>query len=330
MPKIAILSKASFTTGMGHVYRQVRLGKVLRDRGMEIEFFVSDHPPSIELLRKENFFPKIIAKTEDLPEKLNTIFDLIILDIQDTRKEFISALRERSRYVTSFEDLGEGRNFVDLLVDCNLEPEGAQNLKPGVKPLFGLPYSVLAEEFGTYHQQEKVFSPRLESLLVTMGGTDPNNLTLQLAEYLLQSKKKTSITFIAGPGFKETPSLVQLKSSMESCQVLHQPDNMAELLFNHQAVFCSGGVTLHEALSVGTPAFVISQVLAQQEKSRPLDKQGAAVDLGLAKDFDPQKISRIWELTQDQLETMSLKGKQLVDGKGIYRVADEISALISN
>ena len=330
MTKIAILCKAGFLTGMGHVVRQVRLGRVLRSRGMELEFFVTDHPPSIELLRKENFFPKIIAKAEDLPGEMDTTYDLALLDIQDTKKEFISALRERARKVMSFEDLGEGRNFVDLLVDCNLEPEQAQYLKTTVKALFGLPYSVLAEEFRHYHQRKKVFSKSLESLLVTMGGTDPNNLTLQLAQYFLQSQRKTAITFLAGPGFQETPALIQLASSAPSFQVLHEADNMAELLFNHQVVCCAGGVTLHEALAVGTPAFVISQVMAQREKTRPLEKKGAAVDLGLAKDFDPQKISRIWDMTQDRLESMSRKGNKLIDGKGIYRVADEISALLSN
>lgn len=330
MTKIAILCKAGFSTGMGHAYRQVRLGKILRNRGMDVTFYISDHPPSIELLQKEKFLPKIVAKEEDLPGEMDTFCDLVILDIQDTKKEFIKALRKHSRKVMSFENLGEGRNLVDLLVDCNLEPEEAQSVPQGVKTLFGLPYSVLAEEFGQFHQRKKVFSKSLESLLVTMGGTDPNHLTLKLAKFFLQSKKKTSITFVAGPGFKETQALIQLASSINCFQVLRQADNMAELLFNHQAVCCSGGVTLHESLAVGTPAFVINQVVPQQEKSRPLEKRGAAIDLGLAKDFDPQKISRIWELTQDQLETMSRKGKELVDGKGIYRVADEISALISN
>lgn len=330
MTKIAILCKTGFSEGMGHVYRQIRLGRVLRNRGLDIEIFTSDHPPSVELLLKENFIPKIVGKADDLPEQLDKTFDLVILDIQDTRKELISALRERSRKVMSIEDLGKGRNYVDLLVDCNLEPEEAQIVNPEVKTLFGLPYSVQAEEFGHYHQREKIFSPSLESLLVTMGGTDPNNITLKLADCFLRSKKKTSITFIAGPGFKETPSLVQLASSMDSFQVLHQPNNMAELLFNHQAVICSGGVTLHEALVVGTPAFVINQVIPQQEKTQPLEKRGAAVDLGLAKDFDSKKIAQIFELTQSQLEKMSLKGKEVLDGKGIYRVADEISALVSN
>jgi len=330
MTCIAILCKAGFSTGMGHVVRQIHLGRVLRNRGLDIKFFVTEHSPSIELLHRENFPPSIIGKVEDLPEKLNLPYDLALLDVQDTQKEFIHALRERVRKVMSFEDLGEGRNFVDLLVDCNLEPEQTQYLKPEVKALFGLPYSVLAEEFSKYHQRKKIFSEHLESLLVTMGGTDPNNLTLQLARCFLQSRKKTPITFIAGPGFKETQSLLQLTSSSASLKILHQPRNMAELLFSHQAVFCSGGVTLHEALAVGTPAFVISQVSAQQEKTRPLDEKGVAVDLGLATGFDPDKISRIWGLTKDQLENMSAKAKELVDGKGIIRVADEISALISD
>ena len=330
MTKIAILCKAGFLTGMGHVVRQIHLGRVLRNRGMDIEFFITEHPPSIELLRRENFSTKIIAKEKDLPGELDATYALALLDIQDTKKDFIGALRERARKIMSFEDLGDGRNHVDLLVDCNLEPEQAQYLKPPVKALFGLPYSVLAEEFGQYHQRKKIFTESLETLLVTMGGTDPNNLTLQLAQCFLQSRKKTSITFVVGPGFQKTSSLIELVSSVDSFQVLQQPDNMAELLFQHQAVCCSGGVTLHEALAVGTPAFVISQVMAQQEKTRPLEKRGTAIDLGLAKDFDSDKILKIWELTKAQLESMSAKAKELVDGQGIVRVADEVIALLSN
>jgi UDP-2,4-diacetamido-2,4,6-trideoxy-beta-L-altropyranose hydrolase len=330
MYKISILCKAGFLTGMGHVVRQIHLARVLRNRGMDIKVFVTDHPPSIELLRRENFSAKVIAKKEDLPGELDATCDLVLLDVQDTNKDFIGALRERSRKIMSFEDLGGGRNHVDLLVDCNLEPEQAQYLKPPVKALFGLSYSVLAEEFGQYHQRKKIFSESLETLLVTMGGTDPNNLTMQLAQCFLQSRRKTSITFVAGPGFRETPALIQLASSVDSFQVLQQPGNMAELLFHHQAVCCSGGVTLHEALAVGTPAFVISQVMAQQEKTRPLEKRGTAIDLGLAKDFDAKKISRIWELTKTQLENMSARAKELVDGQGIVRVADEVIALLSN
>jgi len=329
MANIAIHCKASFTTGMGHVYRQLHLAKVLRQRGMEIQFFIPDYPPTVELLSKNNFSLTIVGKEEGLPKEMDTYFDLIILDLQDTTQEFISSLRHRAKRIVSFENLGAGRNFVDLLIDCNLDPKESLKVKPGVKPLFGLAYSVLAVEFEEYHQQKRIFPPALESLLVTMGGTDPNNLTLQLAEVFRQWKKEIAITFVVGPGFKETETLKTLTASMQSVQILSNAGNMAELLFSHNAVFCSGGVTLHESLAVGTPAFVINQVPHQREKTRPIERLGAALDLGLPEDFDPKLISGIVEISKNQLENMSRKGKALVDGKGIVRVADAIQCAIA-
>jgi UDP-2,4-diacetamido-2,4,6-trideoxy-beta-L-altropyranose hydrolase len=329
MANIAIRCKASFTTGMGHVYRQLHLAKVLRERGMEIRFFISDHPPSIDLLKAANFSPEIVGKEEGLPKEADAYFDLIVLDLQDTTQEYISSLRLRAKKIVSFENLGAGRNCVDVLIDCNLDPNESLKVKPEVKPLFGLPYSLLGVEFDEYHQREKIFSPVMDSLLVTMGGTDPNNLTLKLAEVFRQWKKQIAITFVVGPGFKETETLKALTSSMRSVQILRNASNMAELLFNHDAVFCSGGVTLHESLAVGTPAFVINQVTHQQAKTRPIERLGAVMDLGLPEDFDPKIIADILEISKNQLESMSRKGKTLVDGKGIYRVADAIQSAIA-
>lgn len=313
---------------MGHVYRQLHLAKVLRNRGMKIRFFISDHAPSIDLLKSEGFSPHNVDQKEGLPEGSGTDFDLIILDLQDTTKEFIASLRHQVKKIVSFENLGKGRDGVDLLIDCNLEPKESRQVKPGVQSLFGLAYSVLAEEFGEYHEREKTFSPALESLLVTMGGTDPNHLSLKLAEVLRQWPNELSITFVVGPGFKEIETLQALTASMPSVKILRNAGNMAELLFNHDAVFCSGGVTLHESLAVGTPAFVINQVSHQREKSLPLDRLGAAVDLGLPEDFDPNIILETLEVSRTQLESMSRRGKELVDGQGIYRVADAIESML--
>ena len=171
--------------------------------------------------------------------------------------------------------------------------------------------------------------PGLESALVTMGGTDPNNLTLRLAETFMSSGRELSVTFVLGPGFKEKEKADQLASENPLFKVLTDVNDMADLLFSHQAVLCSGGVTLHEALAVGTPPFVISQVPHQQEKTRPIAKSGAAVNLGLAQDFDPRKILQTLEIPQNQLMDMSRKGKELVDGHGIYRVADAMQSLIA-
>ena len=98
--------------------------------------------------------------------------------------------------MVSFEDLGEGRNHVDLLIDCNLGEENSVGLP--VQTLFGYPYSVLAPEFETLHSKKRELNGSIESVLITLGGTDPHSLTSLLADKLLQIQPNLSMTLLAG------------------------------------------------------------------------------------------------------------------------------------
>ena len=91
---------------------------------------------------------------------------------------------------------------------------------------------------------------------------------------------------------------------------------------------CSGGVTLHEAIAVGTPAFVINQAEHQQTKARFVEKSGAAINLGLGNQYDERKLSKALSFSKPELELMSSHAKQLIDGRGLFRVIDAMSKLI--
>ena len=93
-------------------------------------------------------------------------------------------------------------------------------------------------------------------------------------------------------------------------------------------VICAGGVTLHEAIAVGTPAFVISQTEHQQSKARFVEKSGAAVNLGVGNEYDIEKLREALGFGKTKLESMSLKGKKLIDGRGVFRVTEAITQLI--
>ena len=99
---------------------------------------------------------------------------------------------------------------------------------------------------------------------------------------------------------------------------------MASILANHDVVFCSGGVTLHEAMCVGTPAFVISQVLHQEDKAEFAEKAGAAINLGRTKSWDENRLTEIFKLGRKNLEDMSMAGKKCIDGKGLKKVVEAI------
>ena len=317
MAIIAIFCKASFSHGMGHLVRQSHIAKVLRDRGNEITFFIPDYSPA-QLWLDQYELPYQISSDA---EKISS--DLIILDIQDTTESFINKLRQNNKTVVSFEDLGKGRNHVDLVIDCNRNERNSES----VQTLFGPNYAVLAEEFESYHSKPRVFKDSIESVLVTLGGTDPHSLTPMLAEKLLQLRPDLSITLLAGPGNGKIPALRELACKHEKVKVLETTSDMAQTLFAHDIVFCAGGVTLHEAMAVGTAAFVINQIKHQSEKADWAEKQGAAINLGMADIWDENRLPEILQSSPKKLEKMSQAGKKMIDGKGLKRIVDAIEHL---
>ncbi|HAK38444.1 MAG: hypothetical protein QF502_00300 [Nitrospinaceae bacterium] len=76
---------------------------------------------------------------------------------------------------------------------------------------------------------------------------------------------------------------------------------------------------------MGTPALVINQVEHQQTKARFVEKSGAVVNLGLGTDYDAEKFKKALEWEKPELEAMSLKGKNLIDGRGIFRVREVLT-----
>ena len=312
---------------MGHLVRQTHIAKILRNRGAEITFFIPNYPPAQVWLDRCQFPRKTLNDPLALTEKETGPLDLIILDIQDTPSAFIRKIRQNKKPVVSFEDLGEGRNHVDLLIDCNLGEENSVGLP--VQTLFGYPYSVLAPEFETLHSKKRELNGSIESVLITLGGTDPHSLTSLLADKLLQIQPNLSMTLLAGPGCKNIPALKDLETQNETVKLLESTSQMAQTLFDHSAVFCAGGVTLHEAMAVGTPAFVINQVSHQVEKADRAEKQGAAMNLGMAESWNESRLPEILKSHPETLEKMSLAGKNLIDGKGLKRVADAIELLCS-
>ena len=327
MPSLAVHCKASISDGMGHIYRQINLANELKKQGWEISFYIPNFAPAIDLLTQAEFTLVITDPESSFAEYLDKFFDFVILDIQDTTESLVYSVKKYTRYIASFEDLGAGRNRVDILIDCNLAPSETKNLPSSTRGLLGTDYSVLHPDFAYYHNQSRNFGTCLQSALISMGATDPKNLTLPLTSFVLQEKHNLKLTVLIGHNPKITPELNQLSNQSKLLNVLGPVPNMAQILWNHDVVICSGGVTLHEAISVGTPAFVINQVEHQQTKARFVEKSGAAINLGMGNRHDEEKFREALDFKKPKLELMSLKAKQLIDGRGIFRVIDAMSKL---
>lgn len=327
MSKIAIRFKASPTHGMGHMVRQLHLGKALRKAGHSITYFIDDYKPSIEALSD---FDIRVIQPEEIFLTPKSYADLVIIDQKENSADYIHALRPCARKIVDFEDLGEGRQWVDLLIDCNLDEKENKNIKPNIKALFGLPYTILHPDFENYNRKPRSFPTAIRSVLVTLGGTDPKNLTAPLVKIILEQNTSLAITVLTGPGFRDWHALEKLQFTWPQLQIRHNISNMAETLAGHDIVFCSGGITLHESMATGTPAIVLNQVPHQEKKAKYFEKIGAAINLGLADNWDARLAVKALALSQEQLESMSQIGRKLIDGKGIHRVLAELQKLLNS
>jgi UDP-2,4-diacetamido-2,4,6-trideoxy-beta-L-altropyranose hydrolase len=328
MPSVAIHCKASMSDGMGHIYRQINLANELRKKGWEIFFCIPHFAPAIDLLSQADFKTVIMGPQSNVTEYIKKKLDFFILDIQDTTESLVFLIQKYARYIASFEDLGTGRYHADLLIDCNLAPSKIKNLPSSTRGLFGTDYSALHPDFAYYHAESKNFGTCLQSVLISMGGTDPTNMTLPLTSFILHEKHELKLTVLIGHNTRVTHELNQLSSQFKLLNIRGPVSNMAQTLWGHDVVICSGGVTLHEAISVGTPAFVINQVEHQQTKARFVEKSGAAINLGMGIQHDVEKLRGALNFKKHELELMSLKGKQLIDGRGLYRIIDAMNKLM--
>ena len=319
MPKINIFCKASFTHGLGHLIRQVHIANELRRQNKEVYFYIPNFQTAKDILKQYNFSFSTLEKFDFDPTIKTEDSEITVLDIQDSTHTFIKNLKKNCKKIISFEDQGEGRNYVDLLIDCNLSPDDSQTFSSHTQTLFGLPYSVLGPEFEKLHLRQRNFKDQIQSLLITFGGTDPFNITIELAKHI---PKKLKTTIIMGPGFQNQKTLLELNN--EHISIKENVENMAPMLVSHDGVFCSGGVTLHEAMCLGTPAFVISQVEHQEDKAKQAESQGAAINLGQANSWDKNRLSEIFNLENKVLQKISGMGKKCVDGKGLNRVVEAI------
>ncbi len=311
--------------GMGHLYRQLHLGKILKERGFLPQYFLPEYPPAIEILRRENLPHRIIVNGNAWPNGWEESFDIAILDLLDTTPEFISRVRNKAKCIVDFEDLGPGRNDVDLLIDANLTNETSPPTPSSVHTLLGLENLALHPSFAQVSRNAKHPFER-EPILISMGGVDPINITQKTLQMLKSLHPELDLTIIVGPGYPWYTRLQSLQDSL--CFKLKRDiSNMAEQLSQSGAVFCSGGIVMHEAMAVGAVPLVVSMAEHQTRKALYAQKKGAALYLETAKTFSESDVKKALSLTPEQLEKMSLAGENLVDGKGIFRVASAIETI---
>lgn len=220
-----------------------------------------------------------------------------------------------------------------MLLDQNLGRTSQAYL--GLTPasamtLIGPRYALLRQEFHSARDKSlaRRAAPRLERLLISLGGVDLTNLTEQVLQALARSDLAdlAEVVVVLGPTAPWYERVQALAATLPwPTTVRRNVDNMADLMAASDLAIGAAGTTSWERCALGLPAVVLVLAENQRVGAHALEQSGCvrlldspesiATDLAgiLARCRDPAA-----------LKAMSLAAAGVTDGQGAARVADAI------
>lgn len=154
-------------------------------------------------------------------------------------------------------------------------------------------------------------------VMVTFGGSDPDNITAQVLSPL-RTIPNLAADIILGPANPHSAALQAAISHLLSPISIHtNPPNLPQLLSRADLAICAGGTTAWELSFLGVPMLVLVLAENQRTNAERLAQTGAAIHTSIATLADDLR-----SLLADapRRAEMSRRASALVDGLGTFRV----------
>ena len=318
--------------GFGHIRRCLSLGLALRDLGVQSLFLLDGDIEVSGIVTVEGFDALQIRIGHDLKDTIRLCKDYgteaIVADSYTFSKSYFQSLGKAARVIVVLDDLADRELPVNIVVNGSAVAErlhyfGSQH----TKYLLGPEYILLRPEFAQL--PPRAIENQVRSVLTTVGGSDPSNLTVRLMRWVNRTLGSIRQDVVVGPLFDNLESLRGEIETLGGSIILHKnPENMRNLMLSADLALCGGGQTAYELAATGTPAIAIRTAKNQTVNLEGLSICGSLIWVGDVSDADLEvKVTDVLKEmagNASQRTTMSRAGQSLVDGQGASRVARAI------
>lgn len=205
---------------------------------------------------KSNYNCHFVDDENELVRLCNSINPgIVMLDILDTTQRLITDLRKCSTSkIVSFEDNGAGSILTDLTIN-ELYP----SITGSDKILCGPAYSFLREEF----EKPDLNLARDIDILISFGGTDPNDLTIKVLNWLVQEgMTELSVLIVLGLGAmrqKKEINHILSTENITNYSVVSDVSEMANLMCRSKTAITASGRTVYELAACKVETICICQ-----------------------------------------------------------------------
>ena len=307
---LLIRADAGIRMGTGHVMRCLGLAQAWQDQGGRAAYALAAGSPDIEeRLRAENIEVRSLAvepgSAEDARETAALAAalecDWIVLDGYHFDADYQHSLKQSGRRLLLLDDFGALPHYEADLV-LNQDPIAEERLygsrEPGTRLLLGTEYTFLRREFRLRPRPRRDFPPVARKLLVTLGGSDPDNVTEKvirsLDDVVIDGLEAVVLVGPSNPhwgvgsgkwevesGKSAVASHFSLPTSHCRVRLLRNPPNIPELMAECDLAITAGGSTIWELAYCFVPSIVLLVAENQEPAMGLLHRRGACRRLGI-------------------------------------------------
>lgn len=341
--QLFVRADADSRIGTGHVMRCIALAQAWQDRGGRVTFLSHCESQGLrERILSEgfdfHFLEKAYPDLSDLGQTLSLVTAQksetdqieprwLVLDGYHFSSEYQKTIHDAGISLLVVDDMNHLPYYhADIILNQNID---AQELRYHCDDhtilLLGTRYVLLRREFLKYLDFQRQIPQHARNILVTLGGADPDNVTLKVIEALkLLKDAEIEVKVIVGPANPHRAILTEaLSSTCYPATLLTNPPDIPELMAWADLGICGGGSTCWEFGFMGLPSIVIVLAENQVRLAASLERQQHAVNVGWHEKFPVERLScEIGKLVNDRnvRKCMSANASTVAYGKGRFHV----------
>lgn len=316
------------TVGSGHIFRCLALASELSNMGKEVIFLVNNEDAFVKHDTLNFPYVSLTGKrSSDLIKQCSNnlkFFDVLITDLP-FQNEYYSKFFSGKCKTVIIDDLGNIKLYSTLLFNGSIVQNyhNYELIKNFTKTFFGPKYMILRKNFLEKKQKYRISKNAIKNILLTFGGSDNLSLTKKIVTILV--KEDYQVTAILGHSFNDI-RFSDFAKNFKNLIVKSNVQDMGQVLLNQDLAISAAGVTTYELATMGIPSILIPSDKYQSMTALEFSKLGFGINYGYW-DKDEKRLLRfIHKLDNyDTRCNFFRKGRKLVDGSGVLRVARIIS-----
>jgi len=336
---LIVRADAGTEIGTGHVMRCLALAQAWQEAGGYVTFLLANEVGLLEeRLESEGMEvahlsvqpgdPNDARQTRDLARETGSTW--VVVDGYHFSAEFQKVLKCSGLRLLCIDDNGHaGHYFADIVLNQNIHAhEDFYGIRqPYTRLLLGSRYVLLRQEFLRRRGLKRKIPEIARRLLITLGGGDPDNVTLKVVQAIKQVKVDgLEVSVVVGGS---NPHHGKLKSAVQdpgiAIRLKSNVKNMPDLMAGTDLAVSSGGTTVWELAFMGVPS-IIGMIAPNQEfLVGGLKKTGMFLHAGWFSQMSVDVLAGVIESfirNREMRKHMSCLGQQIIDSNGCNRVLD--------